>query len=99
MELTREQFVKEVAALSEDANKFNVESEDTGSVYLSLYGCKIETTVEDGICGEITMFKPHTEMEVRIDFDVIDVITKEDDGSYRLEMNNGMSDVVIRNIA
>ncbi len=100
MELTREQFTKELAALEEDRNQFNVESEDSGSIYLSLYGCKIETTLEDGICGEIVMFKPYTEMEVRLDFDIIDAITKEDDGSYRLEMNYyGMPDVVIRNVA
>ncbi len=99
MELTREQFTKELAALGENKNKFNVESEDTGLMYLSLYGCKIETTLEDGICGEIVMFKPYTEMEVRLDFDIIDAITKEEDGLYRLEMNNGMPDVVIRNVA
>ncbi len=100
MEMTRDQFVKELAALKEDKNQFNVESEDSGSIYLSLYGCKIETSLEDGICGEIVMFKPCTEMEVRLDFDIIDTITKEEDGSYRLEMNYyGMPDVVIRNVA
>lgn len=99
MEMTKEQFTKELAALEEDENKFNVESEDSGSIYLSLYGCKLETTLEDGICGEIVMFKPYTEMEVRLDFDIIDAITKEEDGSYRLEMDNGMPDVVIRNAA
>jgi len=99
MELTREQFVNELTALGEEKNKFNVESEDSGSIYLSLYGCKVETTLEDGICGEIVMFKPYTEMEVRLDFDIIDTITKEEDGSYRLEMDNGMPDVVIRNAA
>lgn len=98
MEMTREQFIEELAALGEDKNNFNVESEDLGSVYLSLYGCKIETTLEEVGCGEITMFKPYTEMEVRLDFDIVDAITKEDDGSYRLETNNGMSDVVIRNV-
>lgn len=97
--MTREQFVEELTALEDNKNNFNVESEDSGSVYLSLYGCKVETALEDGICGEITMFKPHTEMEVRIDFEIIDSITKEDDCSYRLEMNNGMSDIVIRNVA
>lgn len=98
MEMTREQFVKELTVLGNDKNNFNVESEDSGSVYLSLYGCKIETTLDDD-CGELVIFKPHTEMEVRIDFDIIDTITKEDDGSFRLEMGNGMSDVVIRNVA
>jgi len=99
MELTKEQFAMELAALGEDKNQFNVESEDSGSIYLSLYGCKVETTLEDGICGEIVMFKPYTEMEVRLDFDIIDTIAKEEDGSYRLEMDNGMPDVAIRNVA
>lgn len=99
MEITREQFVMELASLGEDKNKFSVESEDSGSIYLSLYGCKIETTLEEGICGEIVMFKPYTEMEVRLEFDIIDIITKEEDGSYRLEMGNGMSDVIVRNVA
>lgn len=99
MEMTREQFVTELASLGEDKNKFNVESEDSGSIYLSFYGCKIETTLEEGICGEIVMFKPYTEMEVRLDFDIIDIITKEEDGSYRLEMSNGMPDVIVRNVA
>lgn len=99
MEMTKEQFLKELAALEEDKNKFNVESEDSGSIYLSLYECQVEATLEDGICGEIVMFKPYAEMEVRLDFDIIDAITKEEDGSYRLEMDNGMSDIVIRNVA
>ncbi len=99
MEMTREQFAEELAALGEDKNNFDVESEDSGSIYLSLYGCKVEATLEDGICGEIVMFKPYTEMEVRLDFDIITAITKEEDGSYRLEMDNGMTDVVIRNAA
>lgn len=99
MEMTREQFIEELASLGEDKNKFNAKSEDSGSVYLSLYGCKIETALEEGICGEITIFKPHAEMEVRLDFDIIDSITKEEDGSYRLEMDNGMSDIIIRNVA
>ena len=99
MKITREQFVEELAALEDGKNNFNVESEDSGSVYLALYGCKIETTLEEGVCGEISIFKPYTQMEVILDFNIIDEITKEDDGSYRLEMSNGMSDVVIRNVA
>lgn len=98
MEMTREQFVEELTTLGENKNNFNVESEDSGSVYLSLYGCKVETTLEEGVCGEITIFKPHAEMEVRLDFDIVDSITKEEDGSYRLEMDNGLSDIVIKNV-
>lgn len=98
MELTKEQFSEELMALEDGKNNFNVESEDSGSVYLGLYECRLETTLEEGICGELVMFKPYTNMEVRIDFDIIDTITKEDDGLYRLEMSNGMSDIAIRKL-
>lgn len=73
-----------------------MESEDTGSVYLSLYGCNISVTVEEVVCGEITIYKPHTEMEVSIDFDLVDGIKEDEDGAIHLELNNGLADVVIR---
>lgn len=97
MELSREQFVKELAELGE-GKTFNVQSDDSGSVHLALYGCKIETSLEEGINGEITIFKPYATMDVAIDFAIVDTITKEDDG-YRLEFNNGMPDVVISVVA
>ena len=93
MEITREQFVKELTALGE-GKTFNVQSEDSGSMNLSLYGCKATFALEEGIEGEITMFKPYSNMDVTLDFAIIDTITKEDK-DYRLEFNNGMSDVVI----
>ena len=96
MELTREQFAEKINSLNEKGATFNVESVDTGSVYLSLYSCNITVTVEGGICGEITMFKPHTEMEVSIDFDLVGWIEEDEDGAIHLELNNGLSDVVIR---
>lgn len=95
MELTKEQFTQEIETLNEKETLFNVESVDSGTVYLSLYGCKVETTLEEGICGEIVMFKPFSSMEARIDFDIVDAITKEEDGSFCLELSNGLSDVVI----
>ena len=97
MELTREQFVKEITTVSE-ARVFNVQSDDSGSVYLALYGCKVGASLEEGIEGEITIFKPYAEMDVTIDFAIVDTITKEDN-NYRLEFNNGMSDVVISVVA
>ena len=96
MELTREQFVEEMTVLNEKGAIFNVESSDTGSVYLSLYGCNVSATLEDGAFGEITMHKPYTDMEVTIDFDIVNTITKDDDGEICLEMLNGISDVVIK---
>lgn len=96
MELTREQFAEKINSLNEKGVIFNVESEDSGSVYLSLYGCNISVTLEEGICGEIDMFKPHTEMGVSIDFDLVDEIKEDEDGAIYLELNNGLSNVVIR---
>lgn len=94
--LTVEQFIKAI----EDANEnilYNVESIDSGSVSLSLMGCKISTNAIEGIGGEITMFKPCTEMEVTIDLDIVNEITRNDkDNLYRLEFDNGMSDVIIK---
>lgn len=96
MELTRELFKKEIEEITANGKVFIAESEDSGSVYLSMYQSKVSVDMEDGISGEITIFKPYTNMEARLDFDIIDTITKEDDGSYTIEFNNGMSDVVIR---
>lgn len=92
--LTSKQFAKELADLGEDKT-FNVQSDDSGSVHLALYGCKVEVTFEEGIEGEINMFKPHSTMDVILDFAIIDNIIKEENGIYRLVFNNGMSDVVI----
>lgn len=97
MELTREQFVKEITTMSE-SKVFNVQSDDSGSVYLALYDCKVGTSLEEGINGEITIFKPYATIDVTIDFAIVDTITKEDN-DYRLEFNNGMSDVVISIVA
>ena len=96
MELTREQFVEEINSLNEKGAIFNLESSDTGSVYLSLSGCNVSVTLEDGVWGEITAYKPHTDMEVSIDFDIVDAIIKNDDGDICFEMSNGISDIVIR---
>lgn len=92
MELTKKEFLEAINKANNEGKRFNIESEDSSSVYLSLYGCTIETSEEDGVEGEITFFKPHTAMEVRLDFAIIDAIYKESDG-YRLEFNNGMPDV------
>lgn len=94
MELTREQFMKEIAELNERETTFNVESADTGSIYMSFYGCNIDVRLEDGIEGEIIMFKPYTQMEATIDFDIVDVITKGDD-LFLIEMSRGLPDIVI----
>lgn len=96
--MTREQFIEEIIPMIEECAKFNVESVDSGSVFLSLYGCAIDINKDDGISGELIMYKPDTLMEVDVDFAIIDTITKEDD-SYHLAFNNGMVDVVISVVA
>lgn len=92
--LTLKQFADELADLGEDKT-FNVQSDDSGSVYLALCGCKIGISFEEGVNGEISMFKPHSAMDVILDYVIVDSIIKETDGVYRLIFNNGMSDVVI----
>lgn len=89
----KEQFAKEISSLGENAT-FDVESADSGTVYFALFGCKANVSLEDGIDGEITFFKPDTNMEVRFDFDIIDKITKQDN-TYTLSFNNDLSDIDI----
>ena len=93
MELTREQFVEEIKELK-SGTTFNVSSSDIGNVTFYLRGCLIEAKLEEGVEGEITFFKPHTDMEVDIDLEIVDEITKEN-GTYTLSFNNGLSDVDI----
>lgn len=97
MELTRKKFAQEITALIEDGMHFNVESEDIGLVYVRMYGCLLSVILEEDILGRITVFKPLTEMEITIDFDFIGVITKEEDDSFRLELDC-MPDIIIRTV-
>lgn len=94
MELTREQFIEEIKALSAKASVFDVSSSDTGNVNLYMQGCMIKASEEDGINGEIIIYKPQVTMEVTIDFDIIEEITKQDN-IYTLSFSNGLSDVNI----
>lgn len=96
-ELTREQFAKELAELGEKC--FNVQSEDCGAVNLVLCGCKVGISLEDGVEGEINIFKPHTEMDVTIDFCIVDTIKKDNSDSYHLEFIDTMPDIVISYVA
>lgn len=92
MEITREQFVQEINELSAKETRFNVSSSDIGNVTFYLRGCLISANLEEGVNGEITMFKP--DMEVTLDFDIVDEITKQDK-TYTLSFVNGLSDVDI----
>lgn len=92
-ELTREEFAKELNVLGENRT-FNVISGDTGSVHLNLNECNIAVSLNEGIDGEITIFRPQTNMEVTIDFGIVDAITKDSEDSYCLVMSN-MADIEI----
>ena len=93
MEMTKEQFIKEIKELNEGTT-FNISSSDIGNVTLYLCGCLIKASLEDGVDGELTIFKPYTDMEVSIDFDIVDYITKQDN-IYTLSFRNGLTDVDI----
>ena len=62
-ELTKAQFTNELTALHEAETKFDVNSIDGGSIFFSMKECCI--TADE---NEIALFKPHTLMEVDIDF-------------------------------
>ena len=91
--IKKEQFVKEISSFGENTT-FDLESEDSGTVFFALSGCKVNASLEDGIDGEITFFKPLANAEVRFDFDIIEEITKQDN-TYTLSFSSGLSDVNI----
>ena len=93
-EITREQFKNKVEEFAEMGRHFNVESDDVPIRFL-MYGCLLDIDVDCGIEGVINIHKPNTCMEVELDFSVIETIAKENEHSYQLTFNNGMSDVVI----
>ena len=93
MEMTKEQFAEEINGLKE-GTAFNISSSDIGNVTLYLRGCLIKASLEEGVDGELTIFKPYTDMEVSIDFDIVDEITKQDN-IYTLSFRNGLTDVDI----
>ena len=94
MELTREQFIEEIKELSEKQKTFNVSSSDIGNVNLYLRGCVINANAEEGVEGEITIFKPHTEMEVTLDFNTVNEITNQGN-IYTLSFVIGIADIDI----
>lgn len=96
MELTREQFAKEIEEINAKGGTYSVESVDSGSVALAMYQCAVIVNLEDGMEGEITIYKPYTLMEARLDFGIIDTITKDANGDFGIEFNNGMADVTIK---
>ena len=94
MEMTREKFIQEINELSAKGTRFNVSSSDTGNVNLYLQGCSIKTNAEEGISGECVIYNPQTDMEVTIDFNIVDLITKQNN-TYTFSFRNGLADVDI----
>lgn len=94
MELTREQFINEIMDLAAKETKYNVSSSDIGNVNLYLRECVITANAEEGVLGELTIFKPYTDMEVTLDFNIVDEITKQGN-VYTLSFSSEMSDVDI----
>lgn len=94
MELTRGQFIEEITQLSAKETTFNVSSSDSGNVNLYLRECVIKASADEGINGEIIMYKSNADMEVTIDFAIVEEITKQDN-TYTLSFTNGLADVDI----
>lgn len=94
MEMTREQFVEEITQLSAKETTFNVSSSDSGNVNLYLRECVIKASADEGIKGEVIIYKPYANMEVTIDFAIVNEITMQDN-IYTLSFKNGLSDVDI----
>lgn len=92
--LTKEDFAAEITALAANEHTFNIESVDSGSVFFSLFGCRVDFDFDLGD-GEIVIYKPYTDMEIRLSFEIIDEIIKEEDGSYYISFDCGLSDVTI----
>lgn len=91
MEITREQFIEEIKALKETTT-INASSLKVGNIGFTFNGCLIYVRVEDGIDGEITIFKPGTDMEVTFDFAIIGEIIKKD-SKYTISFSNGLPDM------
>lgn len=91
--LTWEQF-KELIANEKYVN-YTVQNIDGGSVYIDMNKCNIHFTDTDDWCFEVCSL--YTSME--IDKSVVDAIyndsTESEDICYRIEFNNGMSDMTI----
>lgn len=89
--LSMEEFKLELEQLTSEGLKFNVESQGTGNIYLSIPGCDVSVYQEnEEICGEIIIAKPEANMRFTIDFDAVDFVYSEDDMKYCLQMNDDM---------
>ena len=95
--LSMEELKLELEQLASEGMKFDVKSQGTGNIYLSIPGCDVSVYQENGeICGEIIIKKPEANMKFTIDFDAVDLVFKENDTDFYLQMESNMcmSDIV-----
>lgn len=86
-----EEFRLELEQLTSEGLKFNVKSQGTGNIYLSIPDCDVSVYQENGeICGEIIIEKTEENMKFTIDFDAVDFVYSVDDMKYCLQMDNNM---------
>lgn len=104
--LSMEEFKAELEELTSQGLKFDVKSQGSGNVFLSISGCNVSVYQEyEEICGEIIVTKPEADMKISFDFDAVDFVFKPEDDSifkmddvkYYLQMEDSMcmSDIII----
>lgn len=96
--LSMTEFKLELEQLSSEGMKFDVKSQGTGNIYLSILGCDVSVYQEnEELCGEIIIEKPKANMKFTIDFDAVDLVFSEGDMKYCLQMGSdmNMSDIEI----
>lgn len=96
--LSMTEFKLELKQLSSEGMKFDVKSQGSGNIYLSICGCDVSVYQEnEELCGEIIIEKPVANMKFTIDFDAVDLVFKENDTDFYLQMESNMcmSDIVI----
>lgn len=96
--LSMTEFKLELEQLSSEGMKFDVKSQGTGNIYLSILGCDVSVYQEnEEFCGEIIIEKPEANMKFTVDFDAVDLVFSEGDMKYCLQMGSdmNMSDIEI----
>lgn len=96
--LSMEEFKLELEQLTSKDMKFDVKSQGSGNIYLSLCSCDVSVYQEnEELCGEIIIEKPEANMKFTIDFDAVDLVFSERNMKYCLQMESNMcmSDIVI----
>ena len=96
--LSMEQFRLELEQLSSEGLKFDVKSQGTGNIYLSIPSCDVSVYQEfEEINGEIIITKPESDVNISLDFDAVADVLKDDDMitsgdvKYLIEIDSKMS--------